>query len=91
MFVIVMCVVSVVCVYSECHVVSPAGRAEIVLTADQGVRGGKTLELKRTVDKAVEGLAFVRHVFVTKRTGGSVPHTPKDVCLEEVSLGLNML
>ena len=50
-------------------------RAETVLTVDQGVRGGKTLELKRTVDEAVEGLAFVRHVFVMKRTGGSVPHT----------------
>lgn len=55
-----------------------------MLTADQGRRGGKTLELKRTVDKAVEGLAFVRHVFVMKRTGESVPHTPKDVSLEEV-------
>ena len=43
--------------------------------------------LKRTVDEAVEGLAFVRHVFVTKRTGGSVPHTPRDVSLEEVGLG----
>ena len=28
-------------------------RAETVLTVDQGVRGGKTLELKRTVDEAV--------------------------------------
>ena len=27
-------------------------RAETVLTIDQGVRGGKTLELKRTVDEA---------------------------------------
>ena len=62
-------------------------RAETVLTVDQGVRGGKTLELKRTVDEAVEGLAFVRHVFVMKRTGGSVPHTPRDVSLEEVGLG----
>ena len=46
-----------------------------------------TLELKRTVDEAVESLAFVRHVFVTKRTGGSVPHTPRDISLEEVGLG----
>ena len=32
-------------------------------------------------------LRFVRHVFVMKRTGGSVPHTPRDVPLEEVGLG----
>ena len=65
--------------------VPPVGQAETVLTADQGMRGGKVLQLKQTVDKAVEGLAFVRHVFVMKRTGGNVPHTPKDVSLEEVS------
>ena len=58
-----------------------------MLTVDQGVREGKTPELKRTVDEAMEGLAFVRHVFVTKRTGGSVPHTARDVSLEEVGLG----
>ena len=34
----------------------------------------------------MKGLAFVRHVFVMKRTGGSVPHTPRDVSLEEVGL-----
>ena len=62
-------------------------RAETVLTVDQWVREGKTLELKSTVKEAMEGLAFVRHVFVMKRTGGSVPHTPRDVSLEEVGLG----
>ena len=66
-------------------------RAETVLTVDQWVREGKTLELNRTVDEAMEGLAFVRHVFVMKRTGGSVHHTPRDVSLEEVPwLGMKL-
>ena len=61
-----------------------SGQCEVVITADQGVRGGKTLELKKIVNDAVEGLDFVRHVFYMKRTGGPFPSTPKDVSLEEV-------
>jgi acetyl-CoA synthetase len=58
-------------------------QCEIVVTADQGARGGKTLELKKIVNEAVEGLDFVRHIFFMKRTGGPYPSTPKDVSLEE--------
>ena len=61
-----------------------SGHCEVVITADQGVRGGKTLELKKIVNDAVEGLDFVRHVFYMRRTGGPFPSTPKDVSLEEV-------
>ena len=64
-----------------------SGQCEVVITADQGVRGGKTLELKRIVNDSVEGLDFVRHVFYMRRTGGPFPSTPKDVSLEEVCVG----
>ncbi len=41
---------------------------EVVVTANEGLRGGRTIPLKRTTDEAVSGLDFVRHVLVVKRT-----------------------
>jgi len=57
------------------------------VTADQGVRGGKVIELKRTVDTAVADCECVKNVFVMSRTGASVPWKDgRDVKLEEVSM-----
>ncbi len=45
-----------------------------VITADEGVRGGKPVPLKNNTDKAIDIAArhyvMVRHVLVVKRTGG---------------------
>ena len=54
-----------------------AGRIEdcqsnIVLTADEGLRGGKPIPLKANVDAALEKVA-VDHVIVLKHTGADVP------------------
>ncbi|XP_028409880.1 acetyl-coenzyme A synthetase 2-like, mitochondrial [Dendronephthya gigantea] len=57
--------------------------AEIVFTADQGVRGSKTIQLKRTVDEAVNKCSGVRHVFVMSRTGADVPMGKNDIPLEK--------
>jgi len=43
-----------------------------VITADEGVRGGKTIALKKNVDAAVSECPGVKSVFVLKRTGGKV-------------------
>jgi acetyl-CoA synthetase len=50
-------------------------RSTLVITADEGLRGGKTVPLKRNVDEALsrEGTACVRQVLVVRRTGGTVP------------------
>ena len=42
--------------------------ARVVVTANEGLRGGKRIPLKATVDKAVEGIAFVESVLVARRT-----------------------
>ena len=68
-----------------CHACT--GQAATVITADEGVRGGKVIALKETVDKALEGLDFVQRVFVMARTGSKVPWTSRDIPLEEVSGG----
>ncbi len=45
--------------------------SKIVVTADEGLRGGRSVPLKANVDKAIENLA-VDKVIVVKRTGGSI-------------------
>ena len=63
---------------------SHAASASIVFTADEAVRGGKTIPLKAMVDEALEGCDCVKKVFVSKRTGANVPMYDRDVLLEEV-------
>ncbi len=46
--------------------------AGCVITADEGIRGDKTIPLKANVDKAVAGLDGVKNVLVVKRTGGAI-------------------
>ena len=60
---------------------SIAGRIQdcdsrIVITADEGLRGGKIVPLKLNVDAALKACPDVRDVIVVKRTGGDVPMTP---------------
>ena len=55
-----------------------------VITADEGVRGRKTIPLKRTVDEAVMACPTVKTIFVARRTGNKVPFfPPRDVWLDE--------
>ncbi|MCF8496053.1 MAG: acetate--CoA ligase [Alphaproteobacteria bacterium] len=42
--------------------------AKILITADQGLRGGKTVPLKNNVDEALKGYAGVEHVLVFQHT-----------------------
>jgi acetyl-CoA synthetase len=54
----------------------------LVITADEGVRGGKTVALKSNVDIALatRGTECVKNVLVVKRTGGKVMmDAPRDV------------
>uniref|UniRef100_A0A7S3XKN4 Acetyl-coenzyme A synthetase n=1 Tax=Heterosigma akashiwo TaxID=2829 RepID=A0A7S3XKN4_HETAK len=47
------------------------GQSKWVFTTDQGLRGGRVLELKKIVDKAVEGAPCVEKVFMFSRTGAA--------------------
>lgn len=49
---------------------------KILVTANEGLRGGRTIPLKKTADKAVEGLSLVDRVLVAKRTDTEVSMTP---------------
>jgi acetyl-CoA synthetase len=44
----------------------------VVITADEGLRGGKKIPLKANTDEALKGCPGVHTVFVLRRTGGIV-------------------
>jgi acetyl-CoA synthetase len=46
--------------------------SKLVITADEGLRGGKTIPLKANVDKALESCPSVKTVLVVTRTGADV-------------------
>ncbi len=48
----------------------------VVLTADEGLRGGKAVPLKANVDEALTKVTSVDTVIVLKRTGANVPMVP---------------
>ena len=60
---------------AECHV---------VVTANEGMRGGKRIPLKKIVDRAVEGMSAITTVLVARRTDAEVPMVQgRDAWLEE--------
>uniref|UniRef100_A0A669EVZ5 Propionate--CoA ligase n=1 Tax=Oreochromis niloticus TaxID=8128 RepID=A0A669EVZ5_ORENI len=58
-------------------------QSSTVITVNQGVRGGKVIELKKTVDTAVESCPTVKQVFVAMRTDNPVTMTARDIAMEE--------
>jgi acetyl-CoA synthetase len=58
--------------------------AQIVVTANEGLRGEKTIPLKAIVDTATEGLTDVRAVLVARRTSDPAPMKPgRDFWLDD--------
>ncbi len=56
----------------------------IVITADEGVRGGRTIPLKANTDKALEQTSTVQNVLVVKRTNADIAwNDGRDVWLHE--------
>jgi acetyl-CoA synthetase len=70
---------------------SLAGRIEdcaskMVITADEGLRGGRKVPLKANVDAAIDRVGGVDHVVVVRRTGGAVAMTAgRDVYYDEAA------
>jgi acetyl-CoA synthetase len=58
--------------------------SRIVITSDEGVRGGKAVPLKRNVDLAATACPGLKTVIVVKRTGGpALMHKGRDVWYHE--------
>ncbi len=59
---------------------------QTVITADEGVRGGRTVPLKENVDEALKNCPNVHSVITVKRTGNQVPWNPaRDVWYNELT------
>jgi acetyl-CoA synthetase len=68
---------------------SIAGRVQdcdshLIITADEGLRGGRKVPLKANVDEALASCPLVKTVIVVKRTGADVPmQAGRDVAYDE--------
>ena len=58
----------------------------VVITADEGIRGGKRIPLKANVDQALASSATntVRHVLVLRHVGAKLPTQPRDLDWDEL-------
>ena len=60
-------------------------KSEYIITADEGVRGGKTIPLKSTTDKALESCPDVKKCLVIKRTNKEIElNKERDLFYDEI-------
>jgi acetyl-CoA synthetase len=57
---------------------------KVVITADEGVRGGKPIPLKANVDKATSDCDCVEKIIVVERTGGQIAWNERDVWYHDI-------
>ncbi|MFZ9500998.1 MAG: acetate--CoA ligase [Beijerinckiaceae bacterium] len=61
-------------------------KSKVVITADEGLRGGRKVPLKANVDEALNKAGGAEHVIVVKRTGGKIDMTAgRDVWYHEAA------
>ncbi|WBL61972.1 acetate--CoA ligase [Stutzerimonas stutzeri] len=63
------------------------GSSKVVITADQGIRGGKTIALKENVDEALTNpqTRCVQKIIVVRRTGANIRwHPHRDVSYDDL-------
>ncbi len=63
-------------------------QAKVVVTANEGLRGGKRIALKKITDHAVDGLGVVKNVLVVRRTDAEVEmQQGRDLWMHEAMAG----
>ena len=65
-------------------------KSEFVITADEGIRGGKTIPLKKIMDEALKDSSNIKKCIVVKRTGNIVNmEKERDVYLDDILKDVN--
>nr|XP_058893570.1 acetyl-coenzyme A synthetase 2-like, mitochondrial isoform X3 [Kogia breviceps] len=62
---------------------TPIAKCKVVITFNQGLRGGRVVELKKIVDEAIKLCPTVQHVLVAHRTDNKVHMGDLDIPLEQ--------
>ncbi len=62
-------------------------QSRVLITIDQGLRAGKTSDLKANVDDAIKECPSIEQVIVVKRTGADVPWTAGRDCWWDDEMG----
>jgi len=61
-------------------------QSDYIITADEGVRGGKIIPLKKITDEALENCPNIKKCIVVKRTGNDVNWIEgRDVSYDEIT------
>jgi acetyl-CoA synthetase len=61
-------------------------RSDVIVTADEGIRGGRKIPLKANTDVACEKVGHVTTVIVVRRTGAPVSMKPgRDIYYDEIA------
>jgi len=64
-------------------------KSDVVITADEGVRGGRKIPLKANTDAACDKVGHVKSVIVVRHTGGAVNMKPgRDLYYDEAVKGV---
>jgi acetyl-CoA synthetase len=65
-------------------------KSKVIITADEGLRGGRKVPLKANVDQAIAKTGGIDHVIVVRRTGGTIDMDPvRDVWYHEAVAMVN--
>jgi len=62
------------------------GKCKLLITADEGVRGGKIVNIKKIANEAADQCPSLQHILVYKRTGNTVPSHRLDLHWEDIVL-----
>jgi acetyl-CoA synthetase len=55
-----------------------------IVTANQSLRGGKLIELKKTVEKAIEKCSSIKNVFIMRRTPADFSINEDEIIIDDV-------
>ena len=61
--------------------------SNLLITSDEGLRGGRVIPLKVNADKALESCPTIGHCIVVKRTGGDINWNERDLWYHELMEG----